>query len=355
MNARLVPLTLVVLAAVLAGGPSTAAADTTQALTARPTQLSAGLGAVLYSAYDASIGGYRLMRLAGGQASALPVAPSTRDFQADVGPTAKGDPFYVYVRCGEEEGSCDLFAYNPRTGIEQRSKASDPSHSESLPTYWRGRLAFVREYATAGAPKQVVYQRPNPDTRRSQRLPGLPEKRCDDGECADPAGHFTGLELFGDKLAQTATSDEIEVYRPSRGRPEILRSTGVELRLVDRGLRRSRRLFRSGRGEGGQSLTGLGFATRYLYASFTCLGDPDGCGGRRAAGIYRFDYSGGGFAFSPENGDTYGLAVYRTSTYELTDAPGAECDQVAFGPADAPRCALVRRAPAPSFTAIPAP
>lgn len=354
MNARLLSFNLVMLAA-FAAVPSAASADTTQAQTARPTQLSAGSGAVLYSAYDASTGSYRLMRLVDGRANALPVAPSARDFQADVGPTDKGDPFYVYVRCGEDPDSCDLFAYNPRTGIEQRSKASDPSHSESLPTYWRGRLAFVRDYGTAAAPKQIVYQRPNPNTRRSQRLPGLPDRRCEDGECIDPAGRFTALELFGDKLAQTATSDEFEVYRPSSGRPEILRSAGVELRLVDRGLRRSRRLFRSGRGEGGQSLTGLGFATKYLYASFTCLGDPDGCGGGRAAGLYRFDYSDGSFAFSPENRATYGLAVYRTSTYELTDAPGGECDQVAFGPADAPRCALVRRTPAPTFKAIPAP
>lgn len=111
------------------------------------------------------------MQRADGVSTPVPVAGSPREFQADVGPTTSGHAFYVYSRCENVAGSCDLSVYNPKTGVEQRSKASDPKHDDILPTYGKGRLAFVREYGAKDKPEQIVYNRPNGSTSRSERLP----------------------------------------------------------------------------------------------------------------------------------------------------------------------------------------
>ncbi len=349
LNRGLVPMLLLAACA-----PASASADTRLATVSRPTELAAGFGVLLYSAYDAQAGNFRLMALKDGRTTALPVAPSARSFQADVGPTASGHAFYVYSRCGAEPGSCDLYAFNPATGAEQRSKASDPKHDDLHPTYWKGTLAFVREYGSAKEPHQVVYQRPTADTARSERLPGIPRQRCAQGSCIDPAGRFDGLELYGRRLAQTTVSLAPVVLR-SPGRPdEVSASAQVALRLVDVETRRSLQLARSGRGEGGQTFTGVAFAAGRLYTSYTCLGDPGGCTNLRA-GLYRYAYGAKRWAFSPEEPATYALAVDGTSLAVLRDGGGLECDQEGFGPSDAPRCALVRRDPAPTFAAIPAP
>ncbi|MBA2348507.1 MAG: hypothetical protein H0V81_09450 [Solirubrobacterales bacterium] len=359
----LLPLLLLAVFAVPAS-----AADTTIATVAKRTQLAAGFGVVLYSAYDADAGNYRLMAFEDGRANALPVAASARPFQADVGPTRSRHAFYVYSRCGEAAGSCDLYAFNPATGREQRSKASDPKHDDLHPTYWKGSLAFVREYGTTKEPRQVVYQRSTADTRRSERLPGVPERRCDKGVCISPRADFTALELHGhSRLAQLVNSVEPSVYKVEGQPAETFRSAGTELRLLDRDLTRSRRLIRSSTGIGGQRLTGVAFGQGALFVSFSCLGDPGGCT-RLKAGVYRYVYSANekasfvwGLAADAE--PIYALAADRRKLYELRDggAPvdgvnaGLECDQESFGPPGAPRCAIVQRDPAPTFVPIPAP
>lgn len=350
MRARLALVTL----ALLGIFATPAAADATPAGTARATELSAGFGVVLYSAYDTAAGDYRLMALEDGRATAVPVAPSARPFAADVGPTTSGHGFYVYSRCAAAAGSCDLYAYNPATGVEQRSKASDPAHDDLRPTYWKGALVFMREYGTAAKPHQIVYERSTARTRHSVRLPGMPRRRCDKGHCIDPAGRFDALELYGPHLAQTAVSRLPQVFL-SAGRPaEVSTSAQVELRLVDVATRRSLQLAHSGRGEGGQSFTGVAFSAGRLYASFACLGDPGGCTNPEA-GLYRYAYAAGRWALSPEGRATYAVGVDGATFYELRDGGGLECDQEGFGPPGASRCALVGRDPAPAFASIPAP
>ena len=283
-----------------------APAETTSFTTDRQTTLSAGSGVLLYSAWDEQANEYKLMQRADGVSTPVPVAGSPREFQADVGPTASGHAFYVYSRCETAPGSCDLYVFNPKTGVEQRSKASDEKHDDLLPTYWKGRLAFVRDYGTREKPKQIVYNRPNGTTSRSERLPGLPSQRCDKGQCIDPGGRFEAIELYGDRLAQTATSDEVETFPVKGKKPEVYRSTGVELRLVDRDLKRSRRLAQSGQGEGGQDFSGLAFDRGRLFAGFTCVS----CA-RLKAGIYRYAYADQQWAFATESSNvrTYDLSV----------------------------------------------
>ncbi len=343
-------------ATVLAGAlPAVAGADQTTALVARSTQLAAAPGLVVYSAWDAALGQYRLLQLIDGVPSAVPVAPSPRPFQADVGPTASGHPYFVYVRCTAEAGSCDLYTFNPATQKELMSRASDPRHDEQHPTYWRGRLAFVREFGDERKPKQIVYQRPSSRTSRSIRLPGLPARRCAKGSCIDPEGRFDALELYGERLAQTAASVEISVSTVPGRPPEIFRSRQTELRLVDVQSGRSEQLAAVGRGEGGQSWVGVAFDAGRLYAAFTCLGDSGGCTSVRA-GLYRYRYTTEEWALSPRGSTpTYALAVAQGVTYELRDGPGLECDQEFFGAPGAGRCALLRREPAPAYAATSAP
>ena len=54
---------------------------------------------------------------------------------------------------------CDIYAYDPATGRENRYSASTRSHSELHPTYWRGHMAFVRYYGSGADPRPVVYTR----------------------------------------------------------------------------------------------------------------------------------------------------------------------------------------------------
>lgn len=331
--------------------PAPALAETTVFTTARLTELSAGSGVVLYSAYDGQAKNYRLIQRINGLDTPVPVAPSARSFQADVGPTTSGHAYYVYSRCTAAAGSCDLYTFNPKTGVELRSKASDGSHDDLLPTYWKGRLAFIREYGTKKRPKQIVYNRPNGNTSRSERLPGLPSKRCAKGKCIDPRGSFKALELYGDRLAQTARSDD---YTLSGGpNPIPFRNTGVELRLVDRGLERSKRLARSGQGEGGQDFSGIAFDRGRLYAGFTC----NSCANLKA-GIYRYAYADNKWSFAAESSNvyTYGLAVdngkfYRERDNKTQDA--SPCDSL--GTADNLPVCQTDEDTSPTFTSIPAP
>ncbi len=334
-----------------------AMAETTVATTARQTSLSAGSGVLLYSAWDEPAQNYRLMQQVDGLITPVPVAPSALPFQADVGPTTSGHAYYVYSRCETGAGGCDLYAFNPKTGVELRSKASDPEHNDLLPTYWKGRLAFVRDYGTRSTRKQIVYNRPNGDTSRSERLPGLPSKRCARGECIDPHGQFEALELDGNRLAQTVQSDDILVSSPNAKpgsglKSEVYSTTGVELRLVDRGLRRSRRLARSGQGEGAQDFSGVAFDRGSLFAGFTCVS----CA-RLKAGIYRYAYADEKWAFAAESSNvkTYGLAVDGGTFFRErdTEIPGTitQCN----APDPAVQNCRIDQSTDPGFESIPAP
>lgn len=347
------PRLTLALATLALTAPAAHAADVTVARPAAPTTIDAGQGVALYSALDPATKQYRLMQLAAGgtTATVVPVPPSPEPFDADVGSTASGHAFYVYERCAKgDEASCDVYAFNPATGSEQRSKASDPAHGEHHATYWKGRLAFVREYGTSTKPKQVVYQRPDASSRRSTRLPGLPARRCDRSGCSAVTGSIDALELFGSRLAQTAFSTR----QVSLGRGESYASDTAELRLVDVGSGRSQQLSARGSGESGQTWSAPSFDGGRLYASFSCFGDPSGCKVRNA-GAYRYDYGAGSWALAGATTPLAGFAVGDGQTYELATNEAGGCGPVDGGAGADTSCALVRRDPGPSYAPVAAP
>ncbi len=111
----------------------------------------------------------------GGTVRAAAVAPSESPFDVDVGPTENGRRYLVYSRCENRSGAvprgCDIYAYDPDFEVENRYDASSSSTSEVQPTYWRGRVAFVRYFGDADDPRPVVYTRRAKSSRASERLP----------------------------------------------------------------------------------------------------------------------------------------------------------------------------------------
>lgn len=340
--------------------PSAHAADTILDRPTRPTTVAAGSGVVLYSAYDKASRQYSLMQISdhgdGSTPTRVPVPSSPAPFDADVGPTSSGHAFYVYERCeSKDEASCDVYAFNPKTGREQRSKASDPKHGEHHATYWKGRLAFVRQYGDPDSEdsKQVVYQRPDPSSRRSTRLPGVPSRRCTRGHCEKVDGVYNDLELFGRRLAEAAFSNE-PVAILGGPRPEFYSSDLTELRLVDVESGRSRQLSGRGSGEAGQTWSAVSFDRGRLYAYFACFGDSSGCGTKKA-GAYRYDYVKDRWAISGSTEPLDGFAVGDDATYELAINQAGGCGPVDGADPGSARCELVRKQPNLTYTPTKAP
>lgn len=342
--------------AALALGAANATADTVVDRTARPTDLSAGEGVLVYSRYDTAIRRYRLMLApVDGRPVAVPVAPSRAPFDADVGATAKGNAYLVYQRCGAAADSCDVYTFNTVTRRERRSAVSDPHHAERHVTYWKGRLVFVREYGTRARPHQVVYERPSPRSRRSERLPGLPSRRCVRGRCQDVSGGFDDLELNGELLAQAAYSTRPELYDGQDGK--LTPADLTELRLVNVRTGRSQQLSRRASGLGGQTWLGLSFDGGLLHAYFACLGESDGCKPANA-GAYRYGYSTRRWQQSGSAEQLGGYAVGNGTTYaEPVNAAGGcgRVDPIDPEPADGGRCPILRRQPSPSYVTIDRP
>lgn len=328
------------LALVLATSTATAArADVVVAPTTAPTPIAAGQGVVAFSSFDAAAKSYRLQLLQNGAVTTPDVPPSASPFDVDIGPTSSGHAYLVYSRCPESGGrpsyalpgsDCDLYAYNPATGREAPVHASDPGHADVHPTYWRGRLAWVRYYGTVSDPRPVVYTRATPSSH-SERLPGLPARRCVNGaHCDAVRGRFDDLELYGRRLAQVAFA-----FTPRQD---------TELRLVDVDRGTSEQLATRGSGEGGQQWLGPSFEDGQLYAAFTSNGG--GCGG--LCGIYRDRYAHDTWqrASAPES--LIGFAVADGRTLQSPGFVTTTCDP------DVP-CGIVERQPPPSFTATKAP
>src|SRR4051794_8719824 len=144
--------------------PAAARADYTVAAVERPTPVSAYAGHVVWSQYDASIAGYRLVEAhastAGLVTTQLPAAPRGGPFAADVGPGPAGAAPVVYSRCATEPRlgddqlpvwatgrACDVYELPLGATSEARvAGVSTAASSEFLPSIWRGRVAFARVY-----------------------------------------------------------------------------------------------------------------------------------------------------------------------------------------------------------------
>jgi len=186
-------LTALALAATLGSAPAVAAgAESMLAQLKRPSPVSAYDGRVVWSAFDFKIGRYRLMTFVDGVTTAVPIAPRSSPFDADLGPDARGRTTAVYSRCRSEprggwgdtglawdaSRGCDLYSFGFEDGRERRiAGASRGDASEYLPSIWRGRVAFTRVFERRGTP----------------RLAGIVVRRLADGhEEPVPGGSPTG-------------------------------------------------------------------------------------------------------------------------------------------------------------------
>jgi hypothetical protein len=327
-------------AAAAAVAPAGARADDTLARTARSTPVAAGQGLVAFSSYDPAIHAYRLMISRRGTVAAANVAPSPAPFDVDVGPTPSGRAYLVYSRCADRSApvpqGCDIYAYDPDSGRENRYDHSSPSESDVHPTYWRGRIGFVRYYGSGDDPRPVVYTRAATASGPSRRLPGLPSRRClERAGCGAVTGTVDELELYGDHLAETVHT----VTHAGFDRRQ------TEVRLVNVGTERSQQIAARGVGESGQRFIGPAFAAGRLYTYFTCSGDPGGCL-HGIGGYYRYRYSTGDWAKAAAATPLAGFAVSGRGTFVQPVDDGSGC---ARNDGSSTGCAIVRRVPAPDY------
>src|SRR5690349_18903598 len=215
---RIAPLLAGAVAALAALALPTVAAADTIATPGAPTAVREFAGTVVYSQFDAASNQYFLtVRRAGATApERLPVAPSARTFDADIGPDSNGNPELIYQRCSPPPGvptGCDLFVFSlTGTGGERPvNNANDPDHNDTSPTLWRGRIAWSRDYGSGSTPNPIVYTKTlsAPRSQPSKRLPGVPQSRTGDvsGGPAQPTSGRTvqDLELWGENLALTVS------------------------------------------------------------------------------------------------------------------------------------------------------
>jgi len=250
----------------------------------RATPVDAERGAVVWSAYDAAAGGFRLILAGVGKpARVLPARVSPDPFDADVGDDAQGRRVVVYTACPSGPASCNVRMIRVAEGTDESVPVAARSGvTESSPTISRGRLAWV-----TGGTVSTAGKRTRPHAWLSElgsdaapiELPALPRRRCDvqfdDGpKCEAVAGTITDLELRGRTLAQAASTLHLD-------------SRGGELRMVDLERRDSKQVLAFGAGEAGQALIGLSIDGRFVYTYKTCFGDPSGCFKR--AGTIRYD------------------------------------------------------------------
>jgi hypothetical protein len=159
-------------------------ADILLATAERPTPLSWDRRWSAYSAYDASVPGYRLvLRSREGRVVRPNVPPRATPFDADLGREAHGELTAVYSRCRVEPRTdpidglpipasgrgCDVYRYDVRGGREHRLRAAaHPGRSEFLPAFDGSRLAYARRTANGSTALYVA----DVATGRSHKVTG---------------------------------------------------------------------------------------------------------------------------------------------------------------------------------------
>ena len=333
-------------ALVLFVAPGAARADQTIDTTPRPTGVASGQGLVAYSSYDPAIHAYRLMIARDGHVERASVRPSPTPFDVDVGPTQSGRAYLVYSRCESRDTpvpkGCDIYAYDPDSHHENRYDASSPTESDVHPTYWRGRIAFVRYYGSGDDPRPIVYTRRAHSSLPSQRLPGLPADRClKYAGCGSVTGTVDELELYGDHLAQTAATVSHVGYDRRQ----------TEVRLVNVHSGRSQQIAARGSGESGQEFVGLSFRAGQLYTYFTCHGDAGGCV-HGIGGAFRYRYSTGDWSKAPRIAQLVAFSVSNLGTIDVLTNGARHCGPIDGSPAP---CRIVVRQPPPEYRATSRP
>ena len=138
--------------------PALASADTVARPAAPRPWRRVIAGNIVFSQFDPTAGGYLLsVRRAGAAApERLPVAASTRTFDADIGPDSSGKPELIYQRCSAAPASraaatCSC-TRSTRRASGRVSNAYDPDHNDTNATIWRGRIAWSRDYGSGSEP-----------------------------------------------------------------------------------------------------------------------------------------------------------------------------------------------------------
>jgi hypothetical protein len=212
--------------AALAAAPAHAA-PTEVAVEQRPFSVSAHGDTIAWSSHDAATDAYRLVvRTGDGAPRVLPVAPSGKPFDVDLGTNAAGSLYAVYSRCDDDD--CDLYRLAVASGREQRLRTlSAPDAVERDPSIHRGHVIFVREERGRGGRRLTVLRSGNTarggtPTRALVRL----DRR--DGVLSDPqldAGHMAyvvtvsagegGLRTI--RLRNRRSGRDVAIYRARSG------------------------------------------------------------------------------------------------------------------------------------------
>jgi len=314
--------------------PAAAAPATIDTLP-RASGLDAGHGAVVWSRYDDAAKAYRLVVRRNGVNTVPPIDPSPDAFDADVGSNSRGEPAVVYSRCAsykDDRGprdKCDLYILSLNTGAEREIRNANTSASESNPTLWRGKLAWIAE--RKGVQPRVYHRSLTaPASRKSRRLPGLPARACkmhNSRPCSRvTAGAIEEIELAGNRLA------EIVGYSAGSG-------DSTEIRLVSLRSTSARRIAFQNIGENNQLYTGLSFSSRKLAWLRGCFENP-GCAG---SGAYRFGLSTRRYERALEPQLYTGWAWTGNSTY-TSQLSRYDYDCRADGSSPAAPCLVVRDA-----------
>jgi hypothetical protein len=142
-----------VIALLAAAGSASAASQDPIAVELGPFSVSSHGDSVVWSHFSEEPGLYELMTLRNGQRETLPVNPSPRPFDVDLGTSRSGSTVATYSRCAklprrpaDRATRCDLYQLDLATGAERKlSRLSSSSADETQPTMFRGDVAFVRK------------------------------------------------------------------------------------------------------------------------------------------------------------------------------------------------------------------
>ena len=328
----LIPLAIA-LAAMSSASPSASAqapaAEQPLVPLARSTPVDEYAGWLLFSRWDGER--YRLSTWRDGEVRDLRVRSQAKVFDADLGPDSKGRPSVVVSLC---DASCDLFVVGLDMGDRLRPvrNANTNGHDEIAPTVWKGRLAFGRRY-DAGTVVPYTKRLSWPRARPSERLAGLPSRRCgavDPPDCRRIEDtNLVSMDLWGRWVAQSWT------YQPDRF-PGFRQN---EIRLTNLARSDTRQVAYMGTGLGGQTYLGPSIAEGRVAFFRACHGDPDGCS-TTSSGAIRYRISNGRYEIDGAVEAWSGWAWSGATRYRVSsdDACGGGDPAIAVR-----RCAVYRR------------
>jgi hypothetical protein len=261
--------------AALVCAPAAMAKQVTVTGLARETPVREYAGWVLFSRWDGSA--YRLATVHEGAVRDLPVPPSKKPFDADVGPDSHGDPAAVVSVC---RSSCDLYTvgFEPGDDLRPIRNANTSNRDEVAPSIWKGRLVFGRRYT---ADETIPYTKAlmAPRSKPSTRLAGLPDERC--GAIEPPRCRriedvtLGAMDLWGRWVAQRWT------YQPD----DFAGFHQNEIRVTNLARTHTRQVAYGTTGEGGQTYLGPTIAEGRVAFYRACQVDRGGCSTKDSGAI----------------------------------------------------------------------